>query len=65
MKIEMFYAVAHKKTGHIVDARNAYDWEDVGSIIVDEEATDDEIWDALTAANIPTNALCVSVRHLS
>lgn len=65
MKIEMCYAVAHKKTGFITDARNAYDWEDVGSIFVDEEATDEEILDALTAANIPVNALCVSVRHLS
>lgn len=32
MKIEMMYAVAHKKTGFITDARNAYEWEDVGSI---------------------------------
>lgn len=65
MKIEMFYAVAHKNTGFITDERNAYEWEDVGSIFVDEEATDEEISIALDKANIPTDALCISVRHLS
>ena len=65
MKIEMFYAVAHEKTDFITDARAPHVWEDVGSIIVDEEATDEEICNALITANIPVNALCVSVRHLS
>lgn len=65
MKIEMFYAIPVKKPGYCFDARNPYIWDDVGSIIVDEEASDEEISTALDTANIPTNALCVSVRHLS
>lgn len=32
---------------------------------VDEEATDEEISIALDKANIPLDALCISVRHLS
>ena len=65
MNIEMLYAILSKKQCYIDDARNQYEMVDVGSIIVDEEASDDEILAALNAANIPVNALCVSVRYLS
>lgn len=65
MKIERFYAVRVKKQGYITDARNPYEWEDVGSVIVDEESTDNEISIALDEAGISREALCVSVRHLA
>lgn len=65
MKIEMFYAIRVKKQGYITNAFEPFEWVDAGSVIVDEEASDEEISIALDKANIPVNALCVSVRHLS
>ncbi len=65
MKIELFYVIRAKKQDYTTNGFDLYEWVDVGSIIVDERATDEEISVALEKANIPVNAHCASARHLS
>ena len=58
MKKEYVFAIRHEKPGNIIDARNPYEWEDVGKIVLDE---DEQLTDAIRAAhNIPADALCVA-----
>ena len=63
MKV-MEFAIAEKKSGFCIDARNPYIWTDCGSIVVPFDATDDHIELAKQNANIPSNALCVRAELL-
>ena len=58
MKV-MEFAIAEKKSGFCIDARNPYSWRDCGEIRVQDEASEADVERAKREAGIPEEALCV------
>lgn len=62
MKKIYIFAIPHNVDNFIVDARNPYKWEEVGSIVFDADATEAEVAKARKAHNIPEEAYCVACK---
>ena len=60
MKKVYIFAIPHKKESRIVDARNPYTWEEVGQIVLDDDATEEDFMTARKAHKIPDEAYCVA-----
>lgn len=58
MKV-MEFAIAEKKSGFCIDARNPYIWTDCGKITVEDNASEADVDRAKREAGIPDVALCV------
>ena len=58
MKV-MEFAIAEKKSGFCIDARNPYIWTDCGKITVRSDASEADVERAKREAGIPDEALCV------
>ena len=58
MKV-MEFAIAEKKNGFCIDARNSYIWTDCGKITVKSNASEADVEQAKHEAGIPDEALCV------
>lgn len=64
MKKAYIFAIPHKKDGYIIDARNPYKGEGVGTIIFYHNPTEAEVIEARKAHNIPEEAYCVACKLL-
>lgn len=64
MKKACIFAIPYKKDGYIIDARNPYNWEAVGTIIFYHNPTEAEVIKARKAHNIPEEAYCVACKLL-
>lgn len=64
MKKAYIFAIPHKKDDYIIDARNLYNWEEVGTIIFYHNPTEAEVIKARKAHNIPEEAYCVACKLL-
>lgn len=60
MKKAYIFAIPHKKNGYCIDARNPYEWEEVGTIVLDADATKTEVMEARKDHGIPEEAYCVA-----
>ena len=60
MKKRYIFAIPHKKTGYIVDARNPYIWEECGAVVLAMDATEKDVMQAREKAGIPFEAYCVA-----
>ena len=64
MKKVYIFAIPHKKEGFCIDARSPYNWEEVGSIVLNTDASEAEVIEARKAHNIPEEAYCVACKLL-
>lgn len=62
MKKAYIFAVPHKKEGFCIDARNPYEWEEVGTIVLDGEPSEAEIMEARHVRSVPEAAYCVACK---
>lgn len=62
MKKAYIFAVPHKKKGRCIDARNQYEWEEVGTIVFDGETSEAEVMEARRVHGIPEAAYCVACK---
>lgn len=62
MKKAYVFAVPHKKEGYCIDARNPYEWEEVGTIIFNGEPSEAEVMEARRARGVPEVAYCVACK---
>ena len=53
MKKRYIFAIPHKKTDYIVDARNPYTWEECGSVVLPMDATEKDVMQAREKAGVP------------
>ena len=63
MKV-MEFAIAERKSGFCIDARNPYNWTDCGKITVRSDATEADVERAKREAGIPEEALCVKAYNV-
>ena len=64
MKKVYIFAIPHKKEGYIIDARDPFNWEEVGSIVFNGTPSNKEVITARKAHNIPEEAYCVACKLL-
>nr|DAH60804.1 MAG TPA: hypothetical protein [Caudoviricetes sp.] len=64
MKKYYIFAVPHKKEGYCIDARNPYNWEEVGAIMFEGEPSEAEVMEARRVNGIPESAYCVACKLL-
>ncbi len=62
MKKAYIFAIPHKKNGYCIDARNPYEWEEVGTIVFDAEPSETEVMEARRARGISEAAYCVACK---
>ena len=64
MKKAYIFAIPHKKDCYCIDARNPYEWEEVGTIVFYHDPTEKEVAEARKAHSIPEEAYCVACKLL-
>lgn len=62
MKKEYVFAIPRNINNLITDARSPYKWEEVGTIILDIDATKNDVIKARKMYNILEEAFCVACR---
>lgn len=62
MKKAYTFAIAHKKNGYCIDARNPYTWEEVGTILLNGDPSEAEVIEARRVRGIPEEAYCVACK---
>ena len=63
--VELIFAIRRRKEEMVVDARNPSRWEEVGTVIMSDNYTWDDVVKERKLANIPDDALVVNIRSLS
>lgn len=62
MKKSYIFAIPHKKEGYCIDARNPFEWKEVGTIVFDGEPPEAEVMEARRVRGIPEAAYCVACK---